>query len=266
LAASALALHAVPSAAQVSPALDRFSISIGAFYAEPKINAGIGNRWGYLDSGDIKADRKSLPRVNAEVLIGHNHGLSFEAYRYSQGYGDALTTAYTAGPLGISGTAGVKLDFDLDVARLGYRYWFGSGSTVVGVGAGIGYARVSLDTLAYASAGASLGSYGFTGYNGLYQRHDSDDVVAPMLEVGVRHAFTPDLRVFFDGSGIHKGGGGIHGSIYQASLGVEWFPVRNVGVSLAYAVTDVDLKRDESGLQRLRLKFQGPVAAIKARF
>ncbi len=91
--------------------------------------------------------------------------------------------------------------------------------------------------------------------------------MAPMLEVGVRHAITPDLRLFFDGSGIHKGGGsGVRGSIYNASAGVEWFPVRNIGVSLAYAVTDVDLKRDDAGVQRLRLKFQGPVLAVKGRF
>ena len=264
---AAAALACAPAQAQMSPALDRFSLSVGAFSARPEISAAVGNRWGSLGVDGAEGERKTMPRISGEFLIGDNHGISFEAYRYSQGYADAWAGAYSAGPFGASVATGLSLDFDLDVARLGYRYWFGSGNTVVGVGAGIGYYRVSLETHAFASGAAGLEGLGFVGYNGYYSRHDSDDAVAPMLEVGVRHAFTPDLRLFFDGSGIHKGGGsGVRGSIYNASAGVEWFPLRNVGVSLAYAVTDVDLKRGDAGLQRLRLKFHGPVAAVKMRF
>jgi hypothetical protein len=263
----AMACGAVPALAQMSPALDRFSVSLGAFSAKPEIDASVGNSSGSLNSGEIDGKRKTMPRITGEFLLGDNHGISFDAFRYSQGYANSYNGSYTSGPFGATASAGVNLNFDLDVARLGYRYWFGSGNTVFGVGAGIGYYRVKLNTHAYGAANASLAGLGFTGYNGNFNRSDSDDAVAPMLEVGVRHAITPDLRLFFDGSGIRKGGGsGVHGSIYNASAGVEWFPVRNVGVSLAYAVTDVDLKREGDGVQRLRLKFQGPVAAIKARF
>lgn len=251
----------------VSPALDRISLSVGAFYAEPKVSATVGNSFASFNTGDVTADRKALPRIAGEILLGDNHGISFEAFRYSQNYANAGTAGYTSGPFGVTGTAGLNLNFDLDVARLGYRYWFGSGNTVFGIGAGIGYYKVKLETNAFAAASANLPGLGFYGTNGNYSRQDSDDAVAPMLEVGVRHAISPDLRLFFDASGIRKGGSsGVHGSIYNAQLGAEWFPWRNVGVSLAYAVTDVDLKRDDPGLQGLRIKFQGPVAAVKARF
>lgn len=252
--------------AQVSPALDRFSISAGVFSAKPEISASVGNSWGSLSTGDIDGSRKTMPHVAGQILLGDNHGLSFEAFRYSQGYSNGYAGSYTSGPFGASVAAGVDLDFALDIARLGYRYWFGSGNTVFGVGAGVGYYRVALDTNAWGVAGASLSGLGFGGASGAYSRHDSEDGFAPMLEVGLRHAFSPDLRLFVDGSGIRKGGGGVHGTIYMASAGIEWFPVRNVGLSLGYGVTDVDLKRDNSGLQRLRLKFHGPVAALKARF
>lgn len=256
-----------PMPTTMSPALDRFSISVGAFSAKPEINAAVGNRFGSLDSGQIDGERKTMPRISGEFLLGANHGISFEAFRYSQGYANSYSGVYNTGPFSAGITTGVNLDFDLDVARLGYRYWFGSGNTVFGLGAGLGYYRVSLDTNAYGAASAGLAGLGFAGYNGTFSRHDSDDAVAPMLEVGVRHAITPNLRLFFDGSGIHKGGGsGVRGSIYNASAGVEWFPVHNIGVSLAYAVTDVDLKRGDAGVQRLRLKFQGPVLAVKGRF
>lgn len=251
----------------ISPALDRFSISAGAFSAKPEIGATVGNASGSLHVGDIDGERKTMPRVSAEFLLGSNHGISFDAFRYSQGYANSAAASYQAGPFSVAAAAGVNLGFDLDVARLGYRYWFGSGNTVFGIGAGIGYYRVSLETNAYGVANAGLAGFGVAGYNGSYSRRDSDDAVAPMLEVGIRHAITPDLRLFADASGIRKSGGsGVRGSIYNAQAGVEWFPVHNVGVSLAYAVTDVDLKRDDAGIQGLRLKFQGPVVAVKARF
>ena len=120
-----------------------------------------------------EGERKTMPRISGEFLIGDNHGISFEAYRYSQGYADAWAGAYSAGPFGASVATGLSLDFDLDVARLGYRYWFGSGNTVVGVGAGIGYYRVSLETHAFASGAAGLEGLGFVGYNGYYSRHDA---------------------------------------------------------------------------------------------
>lgn len=254
------------SEAPRSPALDRFSLSVGAFSAKPEINAAVGNAWGSLDSGTIDGQRKTMPRISAEFLLGNNHGISFEAYRYSQGYANAWGGTYSTGPFSAGIATGVNLDFDLDVARLGYRYWFGSGNTVFGLGAGLGYYRVKLETHAFGAASAGLTGLGFVNYNGSFSRRDSDDAVAPMVELGVRHAISPDLRLFVDASGIHKGGGGVRGSIYNATAGVEWFPTRNLGVSLAYAVTDVDLKRDDPGLQRLRLKFQGPVLAVKGRF
>lgn len=251
----------------VSPALDRMSLSIGAFHAKPEVGAAIGNNGGSsYDTGTYDAGRKTLPRISGEFLLGRNHGISLEAFRYSQTYNDSFGGTYSQGPFSATAVGGANLDFNLDVARLGYRYWFGTGNTVFGVGAGIGYYRVELETTAYGGGAAQLGNLGFGNLNNYYTRRDSDDAIAPMLEVGVRHAFSPDLRVFFDGSGIHKGGGGVRGSIYNAQLGVEWFPVRNVGVTLAYAVTDVDLKRDDAGLQRARLKFQGPVVGVKARF
>lgn len=251
----------------VSPALDRFSLSVGAFSSKPEISAAVGNSYGSLSTGTVDGERKTMPRISGEFLIGDNHGISFDAYRYSQGYANSYNGVYTNGPFNAGIATGVNLNFDLDVARLGYRYWFGSGNTVFGIGAGLGYYRVSLDTNAYGVGSVGLAGLGFTGFNGTYSRHDSDDAIAPMLEVGVRHAITPDLRLFFDGSGISKSGGsGVRGSIYNASAGVEWFPVRNIGVSLAYAVSDVDLKRDGSGVQRLRMKFQGPVLALKGRF
>ncbi|RZL66031.1 MAG: hypothetical protein EOP81_01620 [Variovorax sp.] len=254
-------------AQQMSPALDRFSLSVGAFSAKPELGATVGGSTGSVHLGDIDGERKTMPRISGEFLLGDNHGISFDAFRYSQGYASSNVGTYNAVPFGASTAIGVSAAFDLDVARLGYRYWFGTGNTVFGIGAGIGYYRVALETNAFAAANVGLAGAGFIGYNGNFSRQDRDDAVAPMLEVGIRHAISPDLRLFADASGIRKSGGsGVRGSIYNASIGAEWFPVRNLGVSLAYAVTDVDLKREDEGVRGLRVKFQGPVLAAKMRF
>jgi len=48
---------------------------------------------------------------------------------------------------------------------------------------------------------------------------------------------------------------------------VEWFPVKNLGVMLAYGVTNIDLTRESgSADSRLKVRLQGPSAFVKARF
>jgi hypothetical protein len=48
-------------------------------------------------------------------------------------------------------------------------------------------------------------------------------------------------------------------------VGVEWFPMKNVGVVLDYGLTDIDLHRDDSNA-RFRVKLKGPSAFLKVRF
>ena len=253
--------------AQVTPALDRFSLSVSAFSSAPQVSANVASDHGAISTGNLDAQRKSMPRVSGEFLLGGNHGISFDAYKYREGHSSHYAwDGYRSKFPDSGGTANVKLRFDLDVARLGYRYWFGSGDTVFGLGAGVGYYRISLKTqVAGTAPGASPGA-GFLPSEGTYSRKDKDHAYAPMLEIGVRHAVNPSLRLFADASGIQKGGSGVHGGIYNAAAGVEWLPLRNVGISLAYAVTDVDLRRDDGGLQRLRVKLDGPMLSLKARF
>ena len=255
------------ASAQVSSALDRFSLSVGAFSSAPKVNATLSGEKGAISTGDLDAQRKAMPRVSGEFLLGGNHGISLDAYRYSKGYSNSYAWGgYRSKYPDSGGDANVKLGFDLDVAKLGYRYWFGSGNTVLGLGAGIGYYRISLKTQVAGTSTSTSPGAGFAPSQGDYNRQDKEDAFAPMLELGLRHAVNPSLRLFADASGIHKGGSGVRGGIYNAAAGVEWLPLRNVGISLAYAVTDVNLKRNDASLQRLRVKLDGPMLSLKARF
>jgi len=249
-----------PAFAEPSPALDRFSLSVGAFSAEPTVSASVNTPYGRLDSGDVQRGNVTLPRVQADVLLGDSQGLSFDYYRYSRDFSQSVAGGGTIGGTALAGGAGVDLGLRLDFAKLAYKWWIGSGDTVLGLGAGAAYYRATLDTNANVVV---------NGQSAFFSQRDSEDAIAPLLEVGVRHAFTPDLRVFVDASGVRKVGGDFRGNIYNAAAGVEWFPVKNIGLVLSYNVTNIDLRRDfDSGdsTARLHVRLKGPSAFLKARF
>ena len=248
---------AMPASAELSPALDRVSISVGAFSANPEFNASVSTPYGNLQSGDITLGEKIMPRVKGEIILFDSQGLSFDAYQYKHDYGGA--TDHTANVFGTPVRTATNANFGLklDYAKLAYKWWFGSGNTIVGVGAGAAYYKISM--LANSSLSIDKASAGIGG-------EYSDETVAPLVEIGLRHAISPDLRLFVDASGVRKLDGPLKGEIYIAGVGVEWFPVKNVGLVLGYGFSQIDLKRDEPVTENLKVKFQGPSALVKFRF
>ena len=64
--------------AQQSPALDRVSIAVGAFNAEPKIHAaGDTDNYGRVETPEAKTGHTTLPRVKAEVLFGDSQACNW---------------------------------------------------------------------------------------------------------------------------------------------------------------------------------------------
>ncbi|MDQ0017079.1 hypothetical protein J2W23_005488 [Variovorax boronicumulans] len=259
LVGSGFLFATAPALADPSPALDRFSLSVGGFSADPKLNASVATPYGTLQTGDIKPGRVTMPRITADLLLGDSHGISFDYYQYKRDYGGQFGNNTSFGPFGTLSTLGnANLNTKLDFAKLSYKWWLGSGNTVFGLGAGAAYYRATLGVTAFAAVNGQVGTL---------NESSSDNAIAPLLELGVRHAITPDLRLFADASGVWKSSGRFHGNIYNASAGVEWFPVKNVGLVVSYGVTNIDLTRDGSTADsRLKVRLQGPSAFLKARF
>lgn len=69
---------------------------------------------------------------------------------------------------------------------------------------------------------------------------------APLLELGWRPAFTPDLRLAVHVSGIEKNGGSLNDYIYSASVGGEWFLSKNIGLAADYVAvrSETDINRN----------------------
>lgn len=247
----------MPASAELSPALDRISISAGAFRADPKFNSSLYTQYGNLQSGDIGLGMETMPRVKADIMIFDSQGLSFDYYQYNRGYTGVIANNTNANGTALTTVGNARFDIKLDFAKLEYKWWFGSGNTVIGLGAGAAYYKISLNANATASINSSTAET-----NAEY----IDDALAPLLGVSVRHAINPDLRLFADASGVKHSQGQTHGDIYNAAVGVEWFPIKNVGVVLDYSMSQFDLIREDAIDVNLKLKLQGPSAFVKVRF
>ena len=164
---------ATTALAEPSPALDRFSLSVGAFQADPTFNASLNTPYGRLDPGDIKGSDVTMPRITADILLGDSQGLSLDYYRFKRDYGTGFANSFAIGPTSITALGNVNLDLKLEFAKVAYKWWIGSGNTVLGLGAGVAYYKASLDTNAFA---------GVNGATATFSQRDSDDAYAPLLK------------------------------------------------------------------------------------
>lgn len=257
-AALSLLAFAASSPALAEPAapLDRASLSLGAFYADPRIDANADTRYGRIDSGSYKPEHVTLPRVRATLLLGDTQGLDFDYYHYDKSYNPRLGGTRNLEGLPLTGPGALNAKLKLDLANLTYKWWLGSGNDVFGIGVGAAYYHANIDGTASGILAGIAGNAAYT---------ESKSAFAPLLELGWRHAVSQQLRVFADASGIKKSGGSTNGHIYSGTLGVEWYPTPAVGLVADYSVSRTQLNR-ESGSSDLNLRLNGPAAYVKFRF
>lgn len=256
--AAALGLFAQGAQADPSPALDRFSLSVGGYYVNPSFNVKANTRYGSADSGEIDRNRTTLPRVRAELLLGDSQGLSFDYFRYRNDYNYSTTRSFNVGgtPALLSGAANANIA--VDFASLAYKWWLGHGNDVFGIGVGAGYYRAHYDLQA---------SGVFNGQTGSLSESQTEKTFAPLLELGWKHAFSKDLRIYAEASGVKKNWGTVTGHIYGAALGVEWYPLKNIGVGADYGITRIHIDREGASSQAaFDIKLTGPSAYVKMRF
>lgn len=249
--------------AQQSPALDRMSLSVGGFYAEPKIHLGGDTRYGRVDTPDEKIDDVTLPRVKAEMLFGDSHGLSFDYFRFDEDYGASVSgdTVYEGRP--VSGTINADANLRLEMARLAYKFWIGKEKSTFGIGLGAAYlrAKISGSGDASVSAAAPVASYAWSGSGSA-----SDGVWAPTVELAWRHALNDKVRLYAEAGGVKRNGGTVEGHVYNGAAGVEWLAARNVSLVVDYGIQKIDLHRNGERTADLDLKLTGPSAFVKLRF
>ncbi len=267
---SSLALAAVlgttcfDASAQKSPALDRVSLWVGGYYASNDTDLNVGGRRAYagvngkLDfESDLGLERHSTnPRLRADFLLGDSQGFSFDYYQIHRNRTSDYSQPIPA--LGTDARARIEGDVDYDFGSAAYKWWFGHASDVFGVGLGAAYYKVNFRVRGDARA-AGQDASASVGYD--------DSEWAPVLTLGWRHAFNDQWRLYVDASGVKKSGGNVSGHIWNGSLGVEWFPWRNVGFGLEYAASRLHLTKNyRNARAKLNLDSDGPAFYLRARF
>lgn len=250
--------------AQRAPPLDRVSLWLGGYYATSETTLYARSSVGSVsDSLNLEDDlgfkrRKIMPRVRLDLLIGDKQGFSFDFYRYERSRSTSLTRNIVYNGTTYDATADVHGDLNFDFGSLAYRWWFGSGDDVFGLGLGAGYYRVKAGVRGRASV---------NGYSAQAETSTEANAWAPLLRIGWRHAFSDRWRMYFDASGVMKNGGSLDGHIYNASLGVQWLPWTNFGLSAEYGISRTRLhQRHDMYSDSLDLKLDGPSLFATFRF
>ena len=254
--------------AEPSAALDRMSISAGAFFTKPKIHAAGDTQYGYVETPEAKDDHTTLPRVKAEILLGDSQGFSLDYFRYDKDYNPTLSGATTYEGQPVSGNVAAQGKLKLDLAQLAYRWWLGRGNDVFGIGIGGAYLHAKVSGSATGQVtGQPLATIGApTTINFSGSGSASESGYAPLLEFAWKHAFNPEWRMYAEASGIKKNGGNLDGHVYGGAVGVEWFPTRNVGLVADYGIQKIQLSRNGERTADLNMRLTGPSAFVKFRF
>jgi hypothetical protein len=265
IAFASLALASTTGMAQQSPALDRVSVWLGGYYAKTDTNIGASDPSGQF-KGNVNLERdlgfqdhKTVPRARLDFLIGDSQGFSFDYYSVNKSRSKTLSDAISYGGNDYSASATVRGKLDFDFGSAAYHWWFGHENDVFGIGLGGAYYRVRAGISGEASVnGVQVGEASSS---------SNESAWAPMLQLGWRHAFNDQWRMYFDASGVKKNGGRLSGHIYNAALGVEYFPWKNVGFGAEYGYTKIRLdqhKRDYNA--DLDMKLDGPSLFVRFRF
>lgn len=265
-----LSLASTDAFAQETPApLDRASLRLGGYYANVDTDVRMADPSDFI-SGKINLEddlgfdqHKSVPRIRANVLIGDRQGLALDYYSLDRTSHQTLSREVSYDGVTYAANADVNAKLDFDFGSIAWRWWFGQGNDVYGLGLGGGWYRVK-------TALVGEGSYdpGPGGARPVSVTTGSNDSAwAPLVELGWRHVFDEHWRMYLDASGVRKNGGRISGHIYNAALGVEWLPWDNLGLGLEYGYSQIKLHWRRTAYNAdLDMTLSGPSAFVNLRW
>ncbi len=249
--------------------LDQASIRLGGYAAGVDTDVTASDKSGFL-SGSINLENdlgfrrnKQVPRARADFLFGEHEGLAIDYYTIdrSSDHAFAREGSYAGQSYHLDAQVRSKLDFDF--GSVAWRWWYGQGNDAYGLGLGGAWYRVRTALAGDGSVDLGLGLPDPQPFDST----SDDKAWAPMLQLGWRHAFNDQWRIYIDASGIRKNGGRLSGHIYNGAFGVEWLPWEHVGFGAEYDYSQIRLDwRREHYNATLDMSLSGPSAYVKLRF
>lgn len=256
--AMAFALCSSIASADPSPALDRVSLWLGGNYVDTQVSLNAATRDATVSTGnvDLADGHETIGRARADLLFFDTQGLTLDYYKVDRSTTQSLDADFNYDGVDYPLHSTLAAKFDFSAASASYHWWVGSGPDVFGLGLGATWYKAQLG-LSATLDGVGQSESGAASWNA--------SAVAPTLTLAYKHAFSDQFRLYLDASGVKKNGGKLAGHIYDARLGLEWFPWTNVGVGAEYGITRVHLAR-ERGVYDANLDIDLAGPALYARF
>lgn len=264
----AILLLSAPLAAQALPPTDRFAFVIGGYANSLGLDGRFdgsgeraGTRYDFGESFELE-DRRELALVGFEWSPHPRHQLHFTAFEDGRRRSASIERELVFDDVTFPLAAEVSGHFEIRALDFGYTWWaYRSERTAWGVGLGV------LDYRARLTLAGTLRRDGEEEPLVDAEASVSDRLRAPVLSIGWRHVLTDRLRLRADASALQIGWDRIDGEIHHLRLAAEYFPFEHVGLSLGYALTEVQAEAQRADFRgELELQFTGVQALARIRF
>ena len=257
--------------AEVDRALDDISVSVGAFANNS--SATLRADGALLGSGTpLDFDRdlgqggtKALPYFDVTWRPWEHH--EFEFSYFSESNSQTSTLSRNIMFNGKEFIVGSRLasKFSVDAGSITYRYWaWTSDDAAFGIFGGLQWYSISLDV---------NGTVGITGSDGSVTQTSSASAKVsstlpdPSIGLSYRYQMADWARLVADGGGFKVNVENVDATLYNARVGVEFYPWTNFGVVTQYSYNKIEASVDRTNfLGNADIKFSGLQVLLKAPF
>lgn len=257
--------------AEVDRALDEVSISVGAFAnsssASLRADGAIAGSGTLVDfDRDLgQGGTKSLPYFDVTWRPWEHHEFELSYFSESNSHTRTLTRniIFNGNEFIVGSQLGSK--FSVDAGSITYRYWaWTSDDAAFGVFGGLQWYSISLDVNGTVGVTGSDGSVTQTG---TASAKVSSTLPDPSIGLSYRYQMADWARLVADGGGFKINVENVDATLYNARIGVEFYPWTNFGVVTQYAYNKIEASVDRTNfLGNADIKFSGFQVLLKARF
>ena len=257
--------------AEVDRALDEVSVSVGAF--ANSTSASLRADGAILGSGTVvdfdrdlgQGGTKSLPYFDVTWRPWEHH--EFELSYFSESNSQTRTLSRNIVFNGKEFIVGSQLGskFSVDAGSITYRYWaWTSDDAAFGIFGGLQWYSISLDVNGTVGITGSDGSVTETGSA---SAKVSSTLPDPSIGLSYRYQMADWARLVADGGGFKINVENVDATLYNARVGVEFYPWTNFGVVTQYSYNKIEADVDRTNfLGNADIKFSGFQVLLKARF
>ncbi len=264
-------LAAWPVHADDHPMLDYVSVSVGAFAnntsATLRADGDVRNSGTRLDfSRDLgQGGTRTLPYIDVTWRPWERHEFEFSYYYDSNDNSRTLSRTIIFNQHALMLGAQLSSRFTLNAGSLSYRYWAWIGDNAAfGLTAGLQAYHFSL-RLSSTETATSIG--GSASSSSTANSRASSSLPNPSIGLSYRYQMADWARLVADGGAFKANIDQIDATLYNARLGVEFFPWKHFGVVTQYSYNKIDADINRSRFHgNTDFEFKGFQVLLQGRF